>query len=235
MKQPLQHLTRDVEELCAAWVGAMPGLGAIEGSVQAEVEQMSDEGLIRVTDSLARLRRDAEGLLARVAAEVSKRSSRDSGESDLARAQGFHSPVRLIAASTGASRTDAARLIAVGTATAERQSISGERLPSRHPHVAAALDSGTIGVDAASAITAMLDRVRMRADPVLADSIEAVLVDLAGRVPLELLMRAEYLEKAKLALDAAGIQIPFPHMQVFVEQTPAVDALAQPMQLRRAG
>ena len=81
MKQPLQHLTRDVEELCAAWVGAMPGLGAIEGSVQAEVEQMSDEGLVRVTDSLARLRRDAEGLLARVAAEVSKRSSRDSGES----------------------------------------------------------------------------------------------------------------------------------------------------------
>ena len=204
MKQPLQHLTRDVEELCAAWVGAMPGLGAIEGSVQAEVEQMSDEGLVRVTDSLARLRRDAEGLLARVAAEVSKRSSRDSGESGLARAQGFHSPVRLIAASTGASRTDAARLIAVGTATAERQSISGERLPSRHPHVAAALDSGTIGVDAASAITAMLDRVRMRADPVLADSIEAVLVDLAGRVPLELLMRA--IREAEARLDRDGVE-----------------------------
>ncbi|HMB96729.1 MAG TPA: mechanosensitive ion channel, partial [Tepidisphaeraceae bacterium] len=32
----------------------------------------------------------------------------------------------------------------------------------------------------------------------------------------------EYLEKAKNALDAAGIEIPFPHMQLFIENTPAV-------------
>ena len=31
---------------------------------------------------------------------------------------------------------DAAKLIAVGTATAERQSFGGERLPSRHPRSA---------------------------------------------------------------------------------------------------
>lgn len=37
----------------------------------------------------------------------------------------------------------------------------------------------------------------------------------------------EYLEKAKKALDAAGIEIPFPHVQLFVENTPAVAALAQ--------
>jgi small conductance mechanosensitive channel len=36
----------------------------------------------------------------------------------------------------------------------------------------------------------------------------------------------EYLEKAKKALDAANIQIPFPHMQLFLEQTPAAAALA---------
>jgi len=36
----------------------------------------------------------------------------------------------------------------------------------------------------------------------------------------------EYLEKAKKALDAAGIEIPFPHMQVMLENTPAVDKLA---------
>ena len=33
---------------------------------------------------------------------------------------------------------------------------------------------------------------------------------------------AEYLEKAKNVLDAAGIQIPFPHLQLFVEDTPAL-------------
>lgn len=37
----------------------------------------------------------------------------------------------------------------------------------------------------------------------------------------------EYNEKAKKALDAAGIEIPFPHMQVFLEDTPAVQTLAR--------
>jgi small-conductance mechanosensitive channel len=36
----------------------------------------------------------------------------------------------------------------------------------------------------------------------------------------------EYLEKSKKALDAAAIEIPFPHVQMFVENTPAVAALA---------
>ena len=37
----------------------------------------------------------------------------------------------------------------------------------------------------------------------------------------------EYLERAKEALDAAGIQIPFPHMQLLLEHSPAVDALVK--------
>jgi small-conductance mechanosensitive channel len=36
----------------------------------------------------------------------------------------------------------------------------------------------------------------------------------------------EYLEKAKEALDAAGIEIPFPHVQLLLEKTPAVELLA---------
>lgn len=36
----------------------------------------------------------------------------------------------------------------------------------------------------------------------------------------------EYLEKCKNALDTAGIEIPFPHMQVLLEQTPAITTLA---------
>ena len=35
----------------------------------------------------------------------------------------------------------------------------------------------------------------------------------------------EYLEKAKKALDAAHIEIPFPHLQLFLENTPALAAL----------
>ena len=36
----------------------------------------------------------------------------------------------------------------------------------------------------------------------------------------------EYLEKAKEALDAAGIELPFPHVQLLLEKTPAVELLA---------
>jgi small conductance mechanosensitive channel len=43
---------------------------------------------------------------------------------------------------------------------------------------------------------------------------------------LERVIVTEYVEKCKKALDAAGIAIPFPHMQVFVEDTPAVSRLA---------
>jgi hypothetical protein len=204
MEQPLHSLERDVEELCTAWSGAMPPFGAMGGATQVEIMQMSDTGLVRVTDALARVRRDAEALLTRVAAEVAKRSSTERGESGLARAQGFHNPVRLIAASTGASRSDAAKLIAVGIATAERQTFGGDRLPSRHPHVAAALQSGVIGVDAASAITSMLDRVRMRADPELADTAEAALAELGARVPLDLLLRG--IREAEARLDRDGVE-----------------------------
>lgn len=40
-------------------------------------------------------------------------------------------------------------------------------------------------------------------------------------------MQWEYMEHAKVALDKAGIEIPFPHMQLFLEKTPALESLAQ--------
>jgi small conductance mechanosensitive channel len=45
----------------------------------------------------------------------------------------------------------------------------------------------------------------------------------------------EYLERCKKALDAASIQIPFPHMQLFVEDTPAIHSLAGSAGMRKAG
>ncbi|MGR0220129.1 DUF222 domain-containing protein [Agromyces sp. ZXT2-6] len=200
----LVAIERDVAALCEAWARAMPGWGADGGAVQVDVERMSDPGLIQVIDAVAKVRRDADAVLARVAAEVVKRSGPEFGEIGLAKAQGFHNPVRLIAASTGASRADAARLIAVGDAIAERQTFSGVRLPSRHPHVAAALETATVSIEAASAITAMLERVALRADPGRVAVVEGALVDLAARVPLETLIRG--VREAEARLDPDGVE-----------------------------
>lgn len=40
-------------------------------------------------------------------------------------------------------------------------------------------------------------------------------------------MQYEYMEKCKEALDAAGIEIPFPHLQLFLEQTKAIETLGK--------
>lgn len=39
-------------------------------------------------------------------------------------------------------------------------------------------------------------------------------------------MQYEYMERGKVALDEAGIEIPFPHLQLFLENTPALEKLA---------
>ncbi|WP_232497482.1 HNH endonuclease signature motif containing protein, partial [Agromyces humatus] len=71
-------------------------------------------------------------------------------------------------------------------------------------HVADALEHATISVDAAAAITTMLDRVVLRADPELARVTEAALVGLAAQVPLETLQRG--VREAEARLDADGVE-----------------------------
>ncbi|MUN08028.1 DUF222 domain-containing protein [Agromyces luteolus] len=182
----------------------MPAWGPASGAVQVDVERMGDAGLVQVVDALAQARREIDAVFARVAAEAAKRSGPEFGVDGLAKAQGFHNPVRLIAAATGGSRSEAHRLIAVGAATAERQAFSGERMPARHPHVAAAFAAATISIEAASAITSMLDRSATRAAANRVDVFEAALVDLAARVPLETLMRG--VREAEARLDPDGVE-----------------------------
>jgi small conductance mechanosensitive channel len=40
-------------------------------------------------------------------------------------------------------------------------------------------------------------------------------------------MQYEYMERCKEALDKAGIEIPYPHLQLFVEKTPAIEMLSR--------
>ncbi|WP_353828126.1 HNH endonuclease signature motif containing protein [Agromyces sp. SYSU T0242] len=200
----LVALERGVVALREAWAGAMPAWGPATGSVQVDVEQMGDAGLVQVVDALAQTRREIDAVFARVAAEAAKRSGPEFGVDGLAKAHGFHNPVRLIAAATGGSRADAHRLIAVGAATAERQALSGERMPARHPRVAAAVATATISIEAASAITSMLDRSATRAQASRVDVVEAALVDLAAKVPLETLMRG--VREAETRLDPDGVE-----------------------------
>ncbi|WP_353810485.1 HNH endonuclease signature motif containing protein [Agromyces sp. SYSU T00194] len=203
MSNPLAVLASHVDALGGEWLGALPAGGGVRGDLQSEVERMSDAGLVRVTDAVAQVRRDTEALLARVADEVARRSRSEFGSEGLAKQQGFHNPARLVASSTGGSTGDAMRLLSVGAATRERESFSGERMPAKHPSVAAAVGAGSISLDAASAITSMLERVALRADPEAMRGVEETLVSHAASLPLAMLQRA--IRQAEAMLDVDGV------------------------------
>ena len=201
MTNPLRPLEQALDGARAAWVSALPAFNAMSGDAQGEIEQMSNAGVVAVTDAIAQLRRDADAMLTRLASEVARRSSAEFGADGLAKQQGFHNPVRLVAASTGGTTGEAAKLIAVGESTRSRSSFTGERLPAKHPAVAAALENGSISTDAASLITAMLERVRPRADHDQALRYESELVAFAIGNSLSLVTRAVKLAEARLDQD----------------------------------
>lgn len=187
----------------AAIAEALGALDAAWGDA-TDTSALPDATVKLVNERLADLRRRVDGLHARIAAEVAARSRPELGSEGLARKNGFRSPAKLIAEATGAHTADAARLIQVGQATAPRLSLSGETLPAKHPHVAAAIDAGRISVAAAGAITTMLDRVSLRVDAATRDHAEETLARQAPLLTYDELLSV--LRRAEAHLDPDGLE-----------------------------
>lgn len=202
MSNPLPHLSSDLDAVHAAWSRAT-GSAAIDGADSTALRSIGDAELLALTDALGRLIRDGQAALARAAAEVADRSPSELGKDGLAKQQGFLNPAHLVAAATGGRVAGAAQLIAVGVATSDRQALTGEPLPPTNPHVAAALASGAISIDAAGAITSMLSRVEPRANAADADRMEQTLAAKAAELPFDLLLRV--IREAEARLDQDGI------------------------------
>ncbi|KRC61262.1 hypothetical protein ASE14_10170 [Agromyces sp. Root81] len=194
----------ELEAACATvmrdWAGA---LLTASREAEADITAMSGDGLVRTTEALAALARRVEALQARCAAGIAERS-RGLDDDDLARKHGFASPERLIAQTTGGRYSDAARLVAVGQATSHRASFTGEALPPRHPHVAAALDAGTLGVAAAEVIRRFLDRLPAAVAHGDVDAAEQLLVDRAPAVGVDGLTRL--ITQLEAHLDPDGVK-----------------------------
>ena len=160
--------------------------------------------LVAVHRELATLRRRVDAALAAASAEVARRSEASDGAASLARREGFATPARMVAASTGGSTAEATRLIAVGTATLEasrpttddgrddgvagRGDDAGAGQAAARPRfarVAGAVNGGRMSVDAASMITGALTRVAGVAEPEALADAERLLVDRARDLPLD--------------------------------------------------
>jgi 5-methylcytosine-specific restriction protein A len=93
---------------------------------------------------------------------------------------GFANPVATLAALAQVSDQTARARIVVAGATSPDLSISGAPLPPPRTAVAAALDDGKIGLDAAALITRQLDSVAPRVAPETLSVAETVMVNLAS-------------------------------------------------------
>lgn len=160
--------------------------------------------LAGLLDTLGRVRREVDAATAVVAAEVSRQSRRELGKDGLSRKQGFRSAVAMIAAATGSSAGDAARLMQVGDAIAPRMTLTGEQLPAKHPHVAAAVQAGTLSAAHAASIIGLLDRVAIRAGVERCLRVEEILAArLPGATPDE---ARRMLLEAETLLDQEGVE-----------------------------
>lgn len=196
----LTELRSACAEVDATWANALQG-DSIE--TQHDVRVMSGDGLVRVTESLAELERRVQALQAKCAAELSRRTSMG-GDDDVVRRHGYASPARLIASVTGSRFSDAAKLVAVGEATASRSSFTGEALPARHPHLAAGLEAGSLCVDAAETIRRFLDGIALRADRTELGDAERFLVERAPLVGVDGLVRL--IKQLQARLDPDGVK-----------------------------
>ena len=160
--------------------------------------------LVAASEAVGALRRAVDAVCARIASEVSRQSRPELGRDSLAKRQGHRSAEQMLSAATGVPVSEARRMVQVGDAVAPRVSLIGEQLPEKHPHVAAAVRAGTLGVAGASAIVGMLDRVAVRADKTLLGQVEQELArSAAGLRPDEL---SRLLLRAEALLDPDGLE-----------------------------
>lgn len=190
MTSPLARIAQALEALALAGGDRMPSA-------------LTPSELIAVTDAFGSLKRHVDAAYAGVAAEVARQSRAELGKDSLAKRQGFSSPAVLISTTTGTSVGESLRMIQVGEATAPRATLSGEQRPARHPHVAAAVSAGRMGMTAAASIVTLLTKLALRVDSARLEDAERQLCDLApGLRPDELV---KLLARVEAHLDPDGV------------------------------
>jgi Domain of unknown function (DUF222) len=131
------------------------------GNGPADFDAMSDDALLEAQRVISAFRKHGDTRAAWCSAAIARRSTREMGYAGLAQRKGFATPEALIQSQTGSTRTDAVRLVAVGTMMAETE--AAETLLDRDPGspfaeipwlapVARAVGTGTLSIDGAEAI-----------------------------------------------------------------------------------
>ncbi|TFD30328.1 DUF222 domain-containing protein [Cryobacterium sp. TMT1-19] len=195
---------------------------ALLGSSCADFAALPDAEVLVGQKRIASIRRLVDTYAAWMAATIAERSRPELGHSGLAAQQGYLSPVALIQNSTGSSKGDAYKLVAVGTMMADAEAADRlveaalsspdrdaaevaefeAKVPWQAP-IARAVTAGTLSVDAAESIRAGLGEIdaSVTAEK-LAVALEALLAEASSLNADQVFKRAR---RMRDRLDEAGI------------------------------
>ena len=133
--------------------------------VADDASLLSDGELVARVSQAEEIGRLADALRVQLAAEVAERSRFELGADGLARRYGHARASHLLEHLTRSSARDIDGRLQLGRMTRARSTLTGAPFPALYPAVAAALDAGTLGVDAARSITRGLEAAAASCTP----------------------------------------------------------------------
>ncbi|CAN5206824.1 hypothetical protein BH09ACT3_BH09ACT3_10560 [soil metagenome] len=165
-----------------------------------------DETACALSGRIEQAGRLIDGLRALSAADLDRRSAFELGSEGLGYRLGHRRGVHLVEYLSRTSQGDAARRIRLGRAISPRSTLDGRPLPAEHPHVAAAVMAGTMGVDAAANVIRCLDQAARTAPQEHLDAAELALVEASTRECADLVAAEARLWREALDPDGAALR-----------------------------
>lgn len=187
-----------------AMIAASPVNRVCADTTNRANSMLTDSELMLALAQQFETRRKTDAIIVRMIAEVAERSHPSLGRHGLAHRMMDSSAIASLIRVGRIGRQEAARFVRVATATSASLSITGETIAPRYPLLAAAIDDGTVGVDAAAAIVTNLDQASPRSHPDDVAYAEEVTVDFARTAPPDLVRRLAI--HCRDRLDTDGIE-----------------------------
>lgn len=179
--QPPTDVLREQVDALADRIAGLPWAEECAG-LDEVLAGAHDGTLLQLTERLGAVQRLLDATAARICGEVARRSASDAAE-PLARRLGEKSAAALVARTASVPVGRAAGWCTVGVAITGRTALTGGFLPAARPAVGAALDDGTLALEAARIILDTLDTVAPNATHDDLAGLEGKLVGLAGEYP----------------------------------------------------
>jgi hypothetical protein len=170
----MSTLRDQVAAAVSALVDAMPQHGPVEEALQRRPEGE----LLRMLTLIGTARRLLDGVASRCCGDLDRRDDAPAGD-PLPTRMGERTLAEVVARQAGVPLAAAQQWCAVGAGIAPRRTLSGERLPAKHGAVAAAIDTGTLTVEAGTWILRTMQQLEDVTSIEERHGVEALLVERA--------------------------------------------------------